>query len=124
MQEINWGAFKAKFNGREQSSFEWLCYLLFCKEFNKNIGIFRYKNQSAIETNPIIETSEVIGWQAKYYETKLSDHKSDLIKMIEKTKRDYPNVTKIIFCTVYGFIGSKRSALILFQFLLNFLPSG
>ena len=26
VQEINWRVFKAKFNGREQSQFEWLCY--------------------------------------------------------------------------------------------------
>ena len=42
MQEINWNIFKAKFSGKEQSSFEWLCYLLFCKEVKKHIGISRY----------------------------------------------------------------------------------
>jgi len=99
MQEINWNNFKAKFNGKEQSSFEWLCYLLFCKEFNKNIGIFRYKNQSGIETNPISKNKDVIGWQAKFYETTLSQNKKDLIEMIAKSKRDYPDITKIIFYT-------------------------
>lgn len=99
MQEINWNNFKAKFNRREQSSFERLCYLLFCKEFNRNIGIFRYKNQSGIETNPISKDREIIGWQAKFYETTLSDHKDDLIATITKSKRDYPDITKIIFYT-------------------------
>ncbi|MCK5707452.1 MAG: hypothetical protein KAI43_07340 [Candidatus Aureabacteria bacterium] len=75
MQETDWNNFKAKFNGKEQISFEWLCYLLFCKEFNQNIGISRYKNHAGIETNPIKINSEKIGWQAKFYETKLSEHK-------------------------------------------------
>ncbi len=69
MQEINWGNFKAKFNKKEQISFEWLCYLLFCNEFNKDIGISRYKNHAGIETDPIEVNGEYIGWQAKFYNT-------------------------------------------------------
>ncbi len=52
MQEINWHNFKAKFNEREQKAFERLCYLLFCDEHNKETGIFRYKNQIGVETEP------------------------------------------------------------------------
>ena len=51
IQETNWNNFKAKFNDKEQKSFEWLCYLLFCREFNQPSGIFRYINQAGIETN-------------------------------------------------------------------------
>jgi hypothetical protein len=29
LAEANWGNFRAKFNGREQKAFEWLCSLLF-----------------------------------------------------------------------------------------------
>jgi len=61
MQEINWNNFKAKFNGKEQKSFEELCYLLFCEEFKQNIGISRYKNQAGIETDPIKINGEKIG---------------------------------------------------------------
>jgi len=57
MQEINWGNFKAKFNGKQQSSFEWLCYLLFCKEFNKPLGISGYVNHRNIENDPIIKSN-------------------------------------------------------------------
>jgi hypothetical protein len=52
-------------SGSPQGNFEWLCYLLFCKEFNKPFGIFRFKNQSAIETNPIEKNNEVIGHGAE-----------------------------------------------------------
>ncbi|WP_229754234.1 AVAST type 4 anti-phage nuclease Avs4 [Fictibacillus barbaricus] len=95
----NWNIFKAKFSENPQNNFEWLCYLLFCEEFGKEFGIFRYKNQSGIETNPVYVDKEVIGWQAKFYETTLSDHKSDLINTLIKTKRDYSDLTKIIFYT-------------------------
>ncbi len=99
MIKPDWNKFKAKFSENPQNNFEWLCYLLFCKEFNKPYGIFRYKNQSKIETNPIIKNKEVIGWQAKFYDTALSSHKDELINTIEKAKRDYPNITKLLFYT-------------------------
>jgi hypothetical protein len=95
----NWYNFRAKFNDSPQKNFEWFCYLLFCREFKTPAGIFRYKNQSGIETNPITKDSEVIGWQAKFYDTKLSDNKSELIEMVAKSKRDYSDLTKIIFYT-------------------------
>ena len=67
MIKPNWANFQTKFTDNPQKYFEWFCYLLFCQEFNKATGIFRYKNQSGIETNPITKDGELIGWQAKYY---------------------------------------------------------
>jgi len=99
MIKPNWNTFKAKFNENPQSNFEWFCYLLFCKEFKQDKGIFRYKNQSAIETNPVEVGNEVIGWQAKFYETSLSNHKKEILETLKKAKRDYPKITKIIFYT-------------------------
>ncbi len=100
MTPPNWDIFRAKFTGRDQQDkFEWFCYLLFCKEFDKLTGIFRYKNQTGIETNPIIQGNEIIGFQAKFYGSTLSEHKSELIETIEKTKTRYPTITKLIFYT-------------------------
>jgi hypothetical protein len=99
MIKPNWHMFQAKFNDNPQKNFEWFCYLLFCQEFKTPAGIFRYKNQSGIETNPITNDGHVIGWQAKFYETKLSDKKPELIAMIAKSKRDYPSLTKILLYT-------------------------
>ncbi|HWL23172.1 MAG TPA: ATP-binding protein, partial [Ureibacillus sp.] len=99
MIKPDWNIFKAKFSENPQSNFEWLSYLLFCVEYKKEFGIFRYKNQSGIETNPISLDKEVIGWQAKFYETTLSDHKGELITTLIKSKRDYPDLNKIIFYT-------------------------
>ena len=67
MIKANWDIFRAKFSENHQGNFEWFCYVLFCKEFNQSHGIFRYKNQSAIETDPIQKDNEIIGWQAKFY---------------------------------------------------------
>ncbi len=103
MQEINWHNFKAKFNGKEQSSFQWLCYLLFCKEHNQNTGVLRYKNQAGIETTPIKIENEYVGWQAKFYETRLSEHKKDLISSIDKAKDRHPEITRIVFYTNQDF---------------------
>lgn len=99
MIKPNWDIFKAKFSENPQDNFEWFSYLLFCKEFDKPYGIFRYKNQSGIETNPIEVGDEVVGWQAKFYNDTLSSHKSDLLGTLEKSKRDYPLITKIILYT-------------------------
>lgn len=99
MIKPNWNSFQAKFNDNPQKDFERFCYLLFCQEFNKLVGIFRYKNQSGIETDPVVKGREIIGWQSKFYDTRLSEHKSEMMGMIKKSRRDYPNLTKIIFYT-------------------------
>ncbi|WP_295877396.1 AVAST type 4 anti-phage nuclease Avs4 [uncultured Zhongshania sp.] len=97
--KTDWDIFKAKFSENPQNAFEWMCYLLFCNEFSVKTGIFRYKNQSAIETNPISSNGVNVGWQAKFYDAALSSHKDDIIETITKAKRDYPDLNKIIFYT-------------------------
>lgn len=99
MIKPSWNIFKAKFSENPEDNFEWFCYILFCKEFNKPLGIYRYKNQSAIETDPIEVDGELVGWQAKFYETTLSEHKNDLIDTIESAKKDYPRISQVIIYT-------------------------
>jgi len=97
IQDINWSNFKAKFDGRLQSSFEWLSYLLFCNEFGNKTGIFRYKNQVGIETEPILFKGKWIGFQSKFYEAKISEKKEDIKDSIKKAKTKNPNLNKILF---------------------------
>ena len=99
MIKPNWDIFKAKFSENHQYNFEWLCYLLFCKEYHQEFGIFRYKNQASIETNPIVINNDEIGWQAKFYDVALSDKKSEILSTIEKATKHYPNLKKLIFYT-------------------------
>jgi len=92
---INWSNFKAKFDGKEQKAFESLAYFLFCNEHNIKIGIFRFKNQTGVETEPIQVGKDIVGFQAKYYETPLSSNTSDIIDSIKKAKDKNPKLTKI-----------------------------
>ncbi|MEQ1161307.1 hypothetical protein ABLT50_15730 [Acinetobacter calcoaceticus] len=99
MIKPDWEIFSAKFSNDKESTFEWFSYLLFCREFNLPRGWFGFKNQSAIEKNPIQINDEVIGFQAKFYSSPLSNHKNDFLEMLEKAKRDYPEITKILIYT-------------------------
>lgn len=95
----NWDVFKVKFSGNPQYHFEWFCYLLFCMETNQLYGIFRYKNQSAIEAEPVDAGDDCLGFQSKFYDTTLSSNKSELIETLEKARRDYPKLTKLYLYT-------------------------
>jgi hypothetical protein len=96
----DWNKFKAKFSDNPQKNFEWLCYSLFCREFNKPMGIARYINQSGIETFPITKDNAVIGWQAKFYETPLSQHKVVLLETIIKAKEIIRKFPKLFFIQI------------------------
>ena len=96
MTDLNWNIFKSKFNGRERGSFESLSYQLFCAENNNRIGIFRFKNQTGIETEPIQLNGELVGFQSKYYDTKLADNKDDIIDSLKKAKRENPNLNRLL----------------------------
>lgn len=95
----NWNIFRAKFSENPQNNFEWFCYILFCKEYKQEKGIFRFKNQSSIETNTISLEDEIIGWQAKFYDTTLSSNKAKLLETLESAKRDYKDINRLIFYT-------------------------
>lgn len=99
MIQPNWDIFSSKFSNNKEKAFEWFSYLLFCREFNLPKGWFGFQNQSGIEKNPIEYGEEVIGFQAKFYSASLSDHKEDFIKMLERSKRDYPRLSKILIYT-------------------------
>lgn len=95
----NWNIFKSNAKGNLQDYFEWFCYLLFCRDFNRKQGIHRYKNQAGIETDPIEVDDEVISWQAKYYEVSLSSKKVEILKMLQSNRDGYPNLTTLYFYT-------------------------
>lgn len=96
MTEINWGIFRAKFDGKEQTSFQRLCYALFRFEFDRPLGVFAFKNQAGIESEPIHVDGDVIGFQAKFTTTAISDLKQELIGAVETAKRYNPTLTKIL----------------------------
>lgn len=109
MSGLNWHVFRAKHNGQEQRAFEELCYLLFCSEFNQDIGILRYKKQIGIETEPIHHQGKLIGFQAKYYETKISNNVRNLKQAIDKAKDKNPDLGKIVFYINQEFSESTKA---------------
>ena len=108
--QINWDNFERRFNGKEQSAFEQFAYCLFCYEHDIKKGLFRYKNQTGIETDPVERNGEVIGFQAKYFDraARLSSKKSVLIDSIKDAKRKNTKLTKIIFYLNQEFGESKE----------------
>ena len=94
---MNWNIFGSKYDKREEWAFEQMSYLLFCSELGNKIGLFRYKNQTGIETEPLEKDEEHYGFQAKYYTVPLSGKKSEIISSIKKAKRENPKLNKILF---------------------------
>jgi len=60
--------------------------MLFCYEHAIKNGISRFKNQTGIEMEPIDHNGEQIGFQVKFYDTKLSVNKDDIIESLKKAK--------------------------------------
>ena len=83
---MNWKIFGIKYERRETWAFEQLSYLLFCSELDNKVGLFRYKNQTGIETEPIEKDGKFYGFQSKYYTTSVADNKDDIIDSIRKAK--------------------------------------
>ena len=110
MNELpNWNLFKARFDQKEQWAFENMAYFLFCSELDCPIGLFRYKNQPGIETEPIEKDGKTIGFQAKYYKTPLSKNKNDIIDSIDIAKKYHPCLTTILFYIIYNDEGFSKS---------------
>lgn len=95
----DWNIFKAKFSANPQNAFEWFTYLLFCREHDLGKGWFGYINQSGIEKQPLELEDRVIGFQSKFYDVPLSSKKDELIKTLNTTKENYPNLTHLIIYT-------------------------
>lgn len=95
----DWDIFKSNFAENPQRNFEWMCYQLFCREFGKDKGIFRFYNQPTLETEPIEYNNDIIGFQAKFYTVNLSERRDQILKIISDLKITYPNLTILYFYT-------------------------
>lgn len=93
---MSWKIFSVKYDKRETWAFEQMSYLLFCAEFDNRIGLFRYKNQTGIETEPIEKDGKYYGFQAKYYTTLIADNKDDIIDSIKKAKSKNKQLDELI----------------------------
>jgi hypothetical protein len=91
--KIDFDEFKL-YNSNPRDAFESLSYFLFCRRF-KVKGIFRFKNQAGIETNPIKVGKDLIGFQSKFFENRIDD--KQLIDSLKTAKDKYPNINILIF---------------------------
>lgn len=105
LYKIDWNKFKVK-NTNATQAFEDLSYILFCRKFNLNAGIFRYKNQTGIETEPIKKGKNIIGFQAKWFDFKIDAKQIE--KSLEKAKTKNHKLTKILLYTNQEFSESSQ----------------
>ena len=94
---MNWKIFGVKYDKRETWAFEQMSYLLFCAEFNNRVGLFRYKNQSGIETEPIEKDGKYYGFQSKFYTNSITANKDDIIDSIKKAKSKNKQLDELFF---------------------------
>lgn len=94
---MNWKIFGVKYDKRETWAFEQMSYLLFCAEFNNRVGLFRYKNQKGIETEPIEKDGKYYGFQSKFYSNSIADNKDDIIDSIKKAKSKNNQLDELFF---------------------------
>ena len=93
----DWNIFKENFSENPTKNFEWMCYQLFCRQFHRDTGIFRYYNQPSLEAEPIKEGDDVIGFQAKFYKVSLNERDDEIKKTISDAKKRYNSITIIYF---------------------------
>lgn len=116
---MNWKAFGVKYDKRETWAFEQMSYLLFCAELNNRVGLFRYKNQTGIEAEPIEKQGKFYGFQAKYYTTSIKANKSDIIDSIKKAKSENSQLNEIFFYINQEFAESSTKGKKEPQYLLD-----
>jgi hypothetical protein len=105
---INWKTFEAKYENREQWAFEQMSYFLFCLEMDNHIGVFRYKNQIGIETEPIEKEGVFYGFQSKYYTTSISQNKKEIIDSLKKAKSKNIKLNIVYFYISQEFSESRK----------------
>ena len=105
---VNWKAFELKNEKKEQWAFEEMSYILFCAEHNNRIGLFRYKNQVGIETEPITIEGKLCGFQSKYYTESIASNKKDIIDSIKKAKAKNVNISELYFYINQEFSESSK----------------
>lgn len=98
MIKPNWDTFSSKFSTNKESTFEWFAYLLFCREFDLPKGWFGYKNQSSIERIQLHIMVRLLDSKPNFTRGHFQIIK-DFIEMLEKSKRDYEDISKILIYT-------------------------
>jgi len=105
--KLDWNHFRIR-NPNSREAFENLCYHLFCRKFQITEGLFRYKNQSGIETEPIKSGKEVIGFQSKFFDYSID--KNQIIESLKKAKGKNPKLNKVVLYINQEFSESSKKS--------------
>lgn len=126
MKILNWNMFETAFDGRQEQAFEKLSYGLFCSKFNIKYGLFAYKNQIGIETDPVKIEDKQIGFQAKYTSASvpLSSKKREIISSIRKAKQRNKNLSEVYIYLNKAPGESRKSSKRLPDYLLDIEKEG
>lgn len=111
LHKINWNEFKVK-QDNPTGAFEDLCYHLFCRKYNLSEGIRVNYNHVGLETDPVKnKKGELVGFQSKFFENKLSDSSSitQINHSLDKAKATYAGLHTVIIYTHQSF-GSDAPA--------------
>lgn len=100
---MNWHNFSVKNSHQEQWAFEQMSYLLFCAEFDNNIGLFRYKNQSGIETEPLEKMVSGMVFLLNFMMLVLVSGKKTLLKLSPKQKIEIQILRVSIFISIRNY---------------------
>ena len=103
---LNWNLFNI-LHPNASLAFEEMCYFLFCEQFNQPYGIFRYKNQAGIETEPIEYDGKYIGFQSKYI-TDINNSITDICDSINKAKKHNPKLNQYYLYVSREFSEGKK----------------
>lgn len=111
LHKINWNEFKVK-QDNPTGAFEDLCYHLFCRKYHLSEGLRVNYNHVGLETDPVKnKKGELVGFQSKFFENKLSADSSiaQINHSLDKAKDSYPGLHTIIIYTHQSF-GSDAPA--------------
>lgn len=102
MRYPSWDTFKINCAETKEKAFEALARILFKERYGLKESLPYFKNHAGNETDVINHEGEIIGFQAKYFEDKISD--SQFIHSLQEARDNNPNQTKVILYTnkVFG----------------------
>ena len=93
----SWDTFNYKYRANKQNALENLARALFCEQFGIPTGIFQRINHAGNETNTITRDSNVIGFQAKYFEHTIDE--AQIKRSIDAAHVANPQQTKLYLYT-------------------------
>lgn len=95
----SWYRFKAKYpeEGLQRARFEDLARALFCRKYGVKYGLFQFVNHAGNETETIVVGTDVIGFQAKFFEKDIDA--DNIIHSLKTARTNNPEQTVAIIYT-------------------------